>query len=431
MLDLNLLRVATNKKDCARLATVLPRDALEDDTRLIFEAMERYFATYKKHKKIDWPTFLSFFYSRVGPNATEDEQAIYNGTFKNAMKPAPEGVREVLLDDVMTLRLVTQAARISERYSAGEDIDAALALKTAVDAFRLGTANKGDAHNQTPIEDLLDRTLSIGGGLKWRLPCLDASMKPLVGGHFGIVAARPDAGKTSFIASEATFFAPQIQDDRPVLWFSNEGSSNEIIPRIWQAATNCTIHELMDLREKGNLREEYSKAVGGSERIRVYDVHGWNIGQLEVIIENEKPGLVIFDMLDNVYSSFGGETRVDQRLEHLYQRVRELCVIHDFVGIATSQVSAEGDGELFPKLSAMKESKTGKQGACDWAIMIGMSNDRGMANIRGISCPKNKLVMPGAPKDPHKEVRFDYLRARYDDLSTDDATLLASMEAAS
>lgn len=425
-LDIRLLRAATSKKDIAKLAQVLPRTAIDEQTLVIFEAFERYFEKYKKHKRIDWATFIPMFYNQLHPHMSETDQVLYNATFKSAMRKIDDDVREVLMEDMQTLRLATQVAAIAERYNNGDDIDLPYAIRSAHDAWKLGTGSREQAHNDTAIEELLDATLDEHG-VQWRLECLRQSMKPLVPGHFGLVAARPDAGKTSFLASEASYIAPQL--DGPVCWFNNEGTSREIIPRIWQAALNCTIDELIAYRKDGSLRDRYLEIVGAVDKIRVYDIHGWSISQIEVVIEQEQPGLVIYDMLDNVTSPIGaGETRVDQRLEGLYKRAREMCVIHNTIGLATSQISGDGDGELFPRLHMLKESKTAKQGACDFAIYIGSSALEGMGQIRGIGCPKNKLSRPGAPKDPHCEVRFDYLRSRYSMPSDDEAAIMRAME---
>jgi replicative DNA helicase len=61
----------------------------------------------------------------------------------------------------------------------------------------------------------------------------------------------------------------------------------------------------------------------------------------------------------------------------------------------------------------LKDSKTGKQGTCDFQLMIGASNELGMDKSRFVGLPKNKLHVEGFPKDPRCEVIFDGLRARY------------------
>ena len=78
----------------------------------------------------------------------------------------------------------------------------------------------------------------------------------------------------------------------------------------------------------------------------------------------------------------------------------------------TSQISADGDGLAYPTLPMLKDSKTGKQGAADFILTMGASNDPLLGNTRFIGATKNKLNREGAPRDPRCEVVFDAQRGR-------------------
>jgi replicative DNA helicase len=71
---------------------------------------------------------------------------------------------------------------------------------------------------------------------------------------------------------------------------------------------------------------------------------------------------------------------------------------------------------MFPTLGMLKDSKTGKQGACDFQLMIGATNDPMMASHRYMGLPKNKLRREGAPSDPRATVVFEPQIARYRDV---------------
>lgn len=64
----------------------------------------------------------------------------------------------------------------------------------------------------------------------------------------------------------------------------------------------------------------------------------------------------------------------------------------------------------------LKDSKTGKQGACDFIIMLGASNDPGLASQRFIGLTKNKLRREGKPADPKQPVKFSPHIARIEDI---------------
>lgn len=88
-------------------------------------------------------------------------------------------------------------------------------------------------------------------------------------------------------------------------------------------------------------------------------------------------------------------------------------VKHDCATIATSQLSADADGVSYPTLPQLKDSKTGKQGACDVIITIGKLNDPVLENSRYIGTTKNKKVKTGQKSSPMQEVVFDGQRGRY------------------
>jgi len=70
----------------------------------------------------------------------------------------------------------------------------------------------------------------------------------------------------------------------------------------------------------------------------------------------------------------------------------------------------------------LKDSKTGKQGACDFQLMIGSVDDPMMRMARFIGLPKNKLRLPDGPSSPDAEVIFDAIRSRYKDIAIDPQT---------
>ena len=62
----------------------------------------------------------------------------------------------------------------------------------------------------------------------------------------------------------------------------------------------------------------------------------------------------------------------------------------------------------------LKDSKTGKQGACDAIIMMGNKEaDASQEAMRWISTPKNKLSVEGMGKSPRASMVFDYATSRF------------------
>lgn len=325
-------------------------------------------------------------------------------------------------DDKLANRLEMEAqaigmSKIVKDYREGKDIDMLHEIRRLNQEMEERMRNGEVDGIELDIDELLEVDRD-NAGYSFRLHCLNEAIKKVLHGTFIIVAARPDQGKSSFIASEVTYMASQIKptadDPRPprILWLNNEGRGQELVKRLYQAALRATTADLAAKARGGTLQQEYRDRVGNCE-VEVIDIHGWSTSQLDKLFKDKKPHIVVFDMLDNVTYSGGvhdGGNRTDQILEEKYKWARDACVIHNFVGIATSQISNDGDGMEFPYMSMLKDSKTGKQGACDIIIMIGSKNDG--SDYRYISTPKNKRPQDGK-RDPRAEVMFDRLRSRY------------------
>ncbi|MGX9389641.1 AAA family ATPase [Nitrobacteraceae bacterium UC4449_H16] len=333
----------------------------------------------------------------------------------NTVAEPDEDQRRNILAELSELELMTKLANLAEEFQQGDLPDAFDAVTRTMDSFRERTGRRAIQYIDTPIGELLQDEFD-DSGVAWRLDCLNQSMRRLRPGDFGIIAGRPDKGKTSFISSEITFFADQLPPDRNIVWLNNEGPGKRIIPRLYQSALNLSMHDMKERHTQGVLVEQYKKAIGGRlDKIRIIDVHGFATGQIESILEESNPGVIVYDMIDNI-RGFGDAARTDLMLEEMYKWARERSVKYDCIGLATSQISNDGDGMQFPTLGMLKDSKTGKQGACDFQLMIGASNDVGLAGSRFISLPKNKLRRPDGAADPRAEVVFDGTRARYKDI---------------
>ena len=70
------------------------------------------------------------------------------------------------------------------------------------------------------LQQIADKTVNAPG-LRWRLDAMNIMLGSLRKGNFGFVFARPETGKTTFLASEITYMAQQLPEDAgPILWFN-------------------------------------------------------------------------------------------------------------------------------------------------------------------------------------------------------------------
>lgn len=420
-LDVTLLRLLKTRDRFEKLYRSVPEQGIDDNTRTILKDFGKYFDANPGVKVIEPGPFTTYF-SLLHPKLKPESIAVYKARFKELSKDPEPGTEDGILERLVSVRTAAKLQSLLEDFDGGEaDLTAALrVINDEHESFFLRRKQHPKVRDR--IEDILEEDEN-DTGFHWRLKCLNGSMRPLRAGDFGIIGARVDTGKSSFIASELTFMAPQVDElypdrQRTIVWFNNEGPGKRIKHRLYNAALQESTKELIVRKQAGTIYDDYVEALGGRDLIYVFDVHDYTMSELEDIVKELDPAIVIIDMLDNVQAdgqALNGGTRTDQILEWLYQRARVWAVKYDCAVLATSQLSGEAEGEIFPKQSTLANSKTGKAGAADVIVMVGRSDSPDLQNSRFISLPKNKKRRDGGPQDPRREVTFDGPRSIFSD----------------
>lgn len=231
------------------------------------------------------------------------------------------------------------------------------------------------------LEELYNETIHKEG-LKWRLPTLNKMLGSLRLGDFGFLFARPETGKTTFLASEITFMAGQAE--RPILWFNNEEQGNKVKVRCYQAALGCDLTKLYSDRPRAHA--EFIKRTKGN--IKIYDNASVHKRKVEQIVKDVKPALIIFDQIDKI-KGFDSD-REDLRLGSIYIWARELAKSYcPVIGVCQADVS--GEGKKWLTMDNVANAKTSKQAEADWILGIGAVHDVGLEFIRYLHLSKNKL----------------------------------------
>lgn len=422
-LDTTLLQVMKHRKYYDKLHRTVNDRAVDPRTKVILKDFGKYFAQAEECRTIPVETdFFTWFTMVAHRSLSDDDVAIYRSMFKEVSKEPAKESRDMLASSLLEADLAVQLSDAVQAYDDEQEIDLAAVLRRAIDQFELDTERKVKLPVVEASDDLFDDD-TCNSGFRWRWPGLNMCMRPLRPGDFGILAGRPDKGKTSALADNVTYMATQMDEvygkghGRSILWLNNEGPGNRILKRCVQTALGVPTSELVKLQQAGEVWKRYEEAIQGDKTlIKVLNIHGMKFWQVEEIMRQLKPGLVIFDMIDNVNfdgSVINGGQRTDQLLEGMYQATRELSVRFDCPMIATSQISVEGDGMSYPTQSMLKDSKTGKQGAADFIITVGARNEPGMETVRFIGLTKNKLHLEGQPQSPKSEMIFEGATGRY------------------
>jgi replicative DNA helicase len=223
-------------------------------------------------------------------------------------------------------------------------------------------------------------------GLRWRLKSLNKMLGSLRKGDFGFLFARPETGKTTFLASEVSYFASQLRDeDGPILWFNNEEDGKKVQIRIFQATLGFHLRDLFaDLRKSNEI---YREIVRG--KIKIIDSATTSKSDVERICKAMCPSLILFDQIDKI-RGFDGD-REDLKLGSIYQWARELAKTYCPV-IGVTQADGSAEGKKWLTMENVANAKTAKQAEADWILGIGATHQDGFEYIRHLHASKNKLT---------------------------------------
>ena len=263
------------------------------------------------------------------------------------------------------------------------------------------------------LKAVVDKVISAPG-LRWRLNTLNQMLGSLRKGNFGFIVARPETGKTTFLASEITYMAEQLkEEDGPILWFNNEQVGEEVLLRIYQGSLGRDTAAL--LSDVSGAQEEFISKT--HDKLKLIDRGTIHYKFVDQLCKKYKPSLVIMDQLDAV-AGFDAD-RKDLQLGAIYRWFRELAKQYCPV-IGVCQADGTGEGVRWLTMTHVADAKTAKQAHADWILGIGKVNDAGYENLRFLHLSKNKLIGDDdtVPSLRHgrREVIIEPQIARYKDI---------------
>lgn len=271
------------------------------------------------------------------------------------------------------------------------------------------------------LEELFNDSVKTTG-LRWRLQTLNRMLGSLRRGDFGFIFARPETGKTTFLASEVSSFAQQLHERvqqtseqlGPILWFNNEEQGNKVQLRLYQAMLGCDMTTLFsDI--KGNQQKFHDM---GGQYIRIFDSASIHKKQIEQLCKELKPSAIILDQIDKI-KGFDAD-REDLMLGSIYIWARELAKEYCPV-IAVCQASATGEGKRWLTMDDVANAKTAKQAEADWILGIGKVHSPAEEYMRHFHLSKNKLAgdvdSVADMRHGRETVRINPSIARYEDVN--------------
>ena len=232
------------------------------------------------------------------------------------------------------------------------------------------------------LEELLD-SLTLDPDFPFNWEPLSGYVPGLDRGHFGIIFARPETGKTTFVSFLAKKF---LEQGLTVSVWGNEEPAVRTKLRIIQSYFKATRKELSDGRDK--YAEVWRSEIGN--RLHVLDCVGTTIQEIDDWCKINKPDVIFIDQLDKVKIA-GKYNRGDEKLKEIYLQAREIAKRNKCLVWGVSQASAEAESMMHVEYQYLDNSKTGKAGEADLIIGIGRTGDRSPENTKRYICvSKNK-----------------------------------------
>lgn len=412
MNDITILALMKTRENFDRFYDGINQDSLTQCTRDLLRCMKAYYKATDADTLDDFEFFMSQSYNALMTGASgELYKELLN---KVSATTVSEEQLKSMTKFLLNRDFMTKASKLILKASEEPEFDLISNLKTLASNPKYSLSDDDCALTADCLGDWISDNLN-SNGLSWGLKCLDDYFRPIKGGLLCLVAARVNAGKTSFCCTLGASWASVLKNTGGmILHFNNEGKSNNIMARYVQVVTGYSVEDIIEKGKDKVLEEFYNKV--GKDTIKIVSAHGYSLADVEKAIELYKPKIVIIDMLEHIRIGNTEATgdRTDQRLETLAQQLRMMAVVYDCAIVATVQLSKDAENVPYPELSMLKDSKTGLQAAADAIITIGQSADISFINTRFIGCVKSKITKTGA-SELRNQVSIDKVTGKYTD----------------
>ena len=223
---------------------------------------------------------------------------------------------------------------------------------------------------------------------KFNIPTLKRNVEGISKGHFIIVGARPNAGKTSFHASIIASPHGFADQGAKCVILCNEEAAHRVGSRYLSAATTMTLDDIKGNYAKAALR--YDKV---NSNIHIRDSTGKDLSWVEAVVKATKPDILVLDMGDKFAPRTSDKSDVYLRDATIH--ARNIAKEYNCAVFWLSQLSAAAEGLAMPDQSMLEGSKTGKAAEADLMILIGKNRivEGGEADDmeRHLNIAKNKL----------------------------------------
>ena len=376
-----LASAASSRKAWDLLTAHVEERDLTETGRRILAVLSDYYARDPAAKAVDRETFDAMVLQSV----TVDK---HKETFKLAL----EKLWQVDVSPLNFTSLVLAAkreavlSRLSAASVAQDDPETILPLVEEYTALCKADALEDGPKGPEVFRGLTLREIYGAEGKEELVGVLPIALNTRLGGgllrgNHLIIAARPEMGKTAFLVNMCFGF---LKQKLKVVYFINEEGPKHIQPRM---ISRLVQKDAAECRKDIDAVDAEAEAKGISNFV-VVDLQPGTLAEIEAIVEEEKPDVIVLDQLRNIMVK--KEDNFTRQLEKVAIGVRQIGRRHNCVVISATQAGKSAEGKAVLDMGDIDSSSTGIPAQADVLLGIGADKDDQASNRRVISLIKNK-----------------------------------------
>ena len=362
-----------------------PDKIFSKDVRKIKQALDTAMETYDTDLSV---SDLQAVFNRINASMTTATRTAYEDLFKRIeiAEPIKDEIANDTLSQLFQQHVGDLVANLGFDFVNGAENSLEplrKLLEEYKDDFTPNLRVEWDDHS---LDTVLAAT-ALESKWSFNIPSLARRVEGISDGHFFLVGARPNTGKTSFHASIVAGADGFAHQGANCIVLCNEEAYTRVAARYISASTLMTMKEVDE-----NPALAASRYSSINKRIKFKDTTGKNMAWVESVVKHERPDIVILDMGDK-FADISSE-RSDITLKAAAIHARNIAKQYKCAVIWMSQLSAEAEGRSDLNQAMMEGSKTGKAAEADLMILIGKTQQvEGEEEdpIRYLNIAKNKL----------------------------------------
>ena len=361
-MELALIRTLMNKEFYERHKGIrCPDKIFTKDVRKVKQALDYAMLTYDSNLT---PADLEAIFFSTNQSLTTSNKEIYKTLFKRLRneQPMSHNISEEVLSKLFQQVVGEEVANLGFDYVNGT-ANTLEPMRKILDSYQDDfTPNLKIEWEDISIDTLLDAA-EIQSQWTFNIPSLKRKVEGISGGHFIIVGARPNTGKTSFHASLVAAPDGFAHQGAKCIILCNEERYDRVAGRYLCAASSMSLKEVKE--NKALAASRYSPV---HNNVKVKDSMNKDLAWVEAVIKHNQPDIVILDMGDKF--ALKTSDKSDIYLKDAAIHARNIAKQYNCAVIWMSQLSAAAEGVVRVDQSMLEGSKTGKAAEADLMLLI-------------------------------------------------------------